>query len=83
MRCLEKKRRKTFTLQFFSSPSADQSGFGEGKTFLDQKTVRTNRKGKASFTFTMAVSAGQFVTATATRNSTGDTSEFSAAREVQ
>ena len=82
---LNSRPRKTFTIQFFSSPTADPSGFGEGKVFLGEKTVRTNRKGKTSFTFTppAAFSAGEVVTATATRNSTGDTSEFSQARVVQ
>jgi hypothetical protein len=83
---LNSRPRKTFTIQFFSSPTADPSGFGEGKVFLGEKTVRTNRKGKTSFTFTppAALSAGEnVVTATATRNSTGDTSEFSRARTVQ
>jgi hypothetical protein len=47
--------------------------------------VTTDRQGKASFNFSPdqgAVSEGEFVTATATRNSTGDTSEFSQARVV-
>ena len=39
----------------------------EGETFLGKRTVRTSRRGKASFTFTApGVSAGQVVTATAT-----------------
>lgn len=51
---------------------------------MGDKTVRTNRKGKVSFTLTLqaALSAGEAVTATATRNSTGDTSEFSPVVEV-
>ena len=82
---LNSRPRRNFIIQFFSSPTADPSSFGEGKVFLGEKTVRTNEKGKASFTFTptAALSAGEVVTATATRNSTGDTSEFSAARQVQ
>ncbi len=81
---LNSRPRKTFTIQFFSNPVANfPTGFGEGQNFLGQKTVRTNRNGNVSFTFTAALSAGEFVTATATRNATGDTSEFSAARVVQ
>jgi hypothetical protein len=79
-----RRTKRTFTIQFFSSPQADSSGFGEGKTFLGETRVTTSRKGKASFGFsTQAVSEGEFVTATATRNRTGDTSEFSEARVVQ
>jgi hypothetical protein len=47
--------------------------------------VTPDRQGKASFNFSPdqgAVSEGEFVTATATRNSTGDTSEFSGSEEV-
>ena len=82
---LNSRPRRNFIIQFFSSPTADPSSFGEGEVFLGEKTVRTNEKGKASFTFTptAALSAGEVVTATATRNSTRDTSEFSAARQVQ
>jgi len=75
---LNSRPRKTFTIQFFSSPTADPSGYGEGKTFLGQKEVRTNRKGKRSFTFPAVLPPGEnMVTATATNNSIGDTSEFS------
>jgi hypothetical protein len=51
---------------------------------LGEKTVTTNDRGKVSFTFTpsAALSVGEFVTATAT-DASGNTSEFSAAREVQ
>lgn len=67
-----------FTIQFFSSPEADRSGYGEGKTFLGQTTVKTESAGVASFTFAASsVAVGEVVTATATNNSTGDTSEFS------
>jgi titin len=81
---LNSRPRKTFTIQYFSNSTVDPTGNGEGKTFLGQKNVRTNTKGKASLTFTppAALSAGQFVTTTAT-DSAGNTSEFSQARTVQ
>lgn len=80
---LNSRPRKTFTIQFFSNPAPNiPTGFGEGETFLDQITVRTNREGKVSFTFPTALSEGEFVTATAT-NASGSTSEFSAARRVE
>lgn len=75
---LKSRPRKTFTIQFFSNTEADASGNGEGETFLDEIEVKTNRKGKRSFTFSAALPAGEnVVTATATNNATGDTSEFS------
>src|SRR5215216_3556840 len=92
---LKSAPRKSFTIQFFSSPQKDPSGFGEGKEFLDNKTVTTSRKGSRSFSVTFTLSRdleGEFVTATATRLVPDpndpetplltDTSEFSAAKEV-
>ena len=80
-----REKTRTFIIQFFSSPEADASGFGEGKTFIGQVQVTTNRRGNASFSFAPAqtVPVGQFITATATRKDTGDTSEFSQARVVE
>ncbi len=73
---------ETFRLRFYSNPP---SGGAEGKKYIGQKSVSTNANGNTgSFTFIPEnkVGAGQSVTATATRNSTGDTSEFSTARVV-
>jgi hypothetical protein len=75
---------QTFTIQFFSSPAPDPSGFGEGKTFLGEiPSVTTRSNGDVSFTFTpaKAVPVGHWVTATAT--GVGGTSEFSRARLVE
>ena len=66
---------ETFTVQFFSNPSADPS---EGKTLVGQKKVTTNRRGKASFVFVAPEQVSveeNHVTATATGS--GGTSEFS------
>jgi CSLREA domain-containing protein len=71
-----KRKKRTFTVQFFANPSASGE---EGKTFLGQKRVATNRQGKASISFVAPepVRAGEnFVTATATGPG-GNTSEFS------
>jgi len=78
-------KKRTFIIQFFSSPSEDPSHFGEGQTFIGQIQVTTDRQGNASFGFApfQKVNVGQFITATATRKATGDTSEFSGARVVQ
>jgi CSLREA domain-containing protein len=71
----------TFTVQFFSSPEKDPSGYGEGKTYLGERSVTTDGSGDASFTFdTTSPSVGEFVTATAT--SRNGTSEFSRAVTV-
>jgi trimeric autotransporter adhesin len=80
-----RKKKRTFIIQFFSSPSKDSSDFGEGKTFLGQVQVTTNKQGNATFGFgpDQKVSVGQFITATATNKKTGNTSEFSQARIVE
>ena len=36
------KASTNFTIEFFSSPSADASGFGQGQTFLGSTTVTSN-----------------------------------------
>jgi hypothetical protein len=67
---LNSKPRKPFTIQLFSNPSATD----EGKTFLGQVQKKTNRKGKASFSFFgPAVAQGDEITATGANG----TSEFS------
>ena len=78
-------QERTFLIQFFRSPSKDPSQFGEGQTFIGETTVTTNRQGNARFRFTpfQNVPERQFITATATREATGDTSEFSRARVVK
>jgi hypothetical protein len=76
---------ETFVIQFFSSLAADPSGFGEGQKFKGQKSV-TDTDGDGIITFTFKpkkkVPRGQLVTATATNQTTGDTSEFSGALPV-
>lgn len=69
-----------FTIEFFSSPACDPSGYGEGAVFLGSTTVTTDGAGHAAFSHTLpaAVAAGAKATATATRLATADTSEFSA-----
>ena len=70
-----RKKKRTFTVQFFATSSGDD----EGEAFLGQKRVTTSRKGKASFTFKVGRLLGggeELVTATATSPG-GNTSEFS------
>jgi CSLREA domain-containing protein len=65
-----------FTIQFFSSPTCDASGNGEGVTPIGTTTVTTANNGNASFNVVVPLVAGQRVTATAT-DPAGNTSEFS------
>ncbi|MCX7640780.1 MAG: right-handed parallel beta-helix repeat-containing protein [Pyrinomonadaceae bacterium] len=76
---------RSFRIEFFSVPTADPSGNGEGAVFLGATNVTTNAAGAATINFnaSVGVTVGHFVTATATDLTTGDTSEFSAAQQVQ
>ncbi len=73
----------TYTIEFFASPSADPSGFGEGQFFIGTTTVTSNASGTVNFSASLAaaVPAGYVIAATAT-DSAGNTSEFSAIRTV-
>jgi hypothetical protein len=77
---LNSKPNETFKVRFFSNPS----GTNEGEKYIGAKSITTNLNGNGSFTFKPEnkVPVGDRVTATVTRNSTGDTSEFSAPEEV-
>ncbi len=68
----------TVTLHFYSSPTADSSGYGEGAVYLGSHTVTTDTAGNVAFTATLSatVTAGHVITATATLGN--NTSEFSA-----
>lgn len=71
-----------FRIEFFASPAADPSGYGQGKTFLGFTLVTTNAAGNATFTAVLpAVPAGNFLTATAI-DSAGNTSEFAQSLQV-
>ncbi|MFZ5527605.1 MAG: DUF4347 domain-containing protein, partial [Pseudomonadota bacterium] len=76
---------QTITIDFFSSPTADASGYGEGRVYLGSITITTNATtGDASFSVDLpTVAAGQYITAVANVES-GPTgaSEFSAAMMV-
>ena len=73
-----------FTLDFFLNSTADGLN-SEGRTYIGSLTnVTTGGGGDAPFVFNSSVTLpfGQFVTATATANTTADTSEFSAPRII-
>ena len=71
----------TYRIEYFSSPACDATGSGEGATFIGFSLLTTNASGTLSIDtgagLTALVSVGDAITATATDQSTGDTSEFS------
>ena len=71
---------ETFTLDFYASPAADPSGFGEGRRHLGSADVTTDGTGAATFTATFAAPPPGDAWVTATATSLGVvTSEFSRA----
>lgn len=75
----------TFRFEFFSNDACDPSGNGEGRTFLGAGNIPTDGDGVISFTANSPadVSPGEYITATATNLTTGETSEFSNCAEVE
>jgi uncharacterized repeat protein (TIGR01451 family)/CSLREA domain-containing protein len=70
-----------FTLHFYSSNTADPSGFGEGRTHIGTENVFTERNGTVDFNWIgPALTPGHVVTATA--SGPDGTSEFSQAHAV-
>ena len=67
-----------FLIEFFSNPSCDPSGFGEGQNLIGSTNVTTNASCAAVINVTLPtiVATGTVITATATDDS-GNTSEFS------
>jgi CSLREA domain-containing protein len=82
---LNSQANQSYRIEFFSSPAADPSGFGEGQVYLGFVNVTTNASGDAAIEFIsgIAITGGHVVTATATllgaANAPIETSEFSAA----
>ncbi|HEX5399350.1 MAG TPA: right-handed parallel beta-helix repeat-containing protein, partial [Verrucomicrobiae bacterium] len=76
---LNSGKGKTYLLQFFSDPSANASGYGEGQVFLGQTNLTLGATCSSNFTVLLPVlvPAGWVVTATAT-DPANNTSEFSA-----
>lgn len=73
---------RQFLLQFFSSPSADPSGYGEGQTYIAEQNVTTDGSGNATFSVANPQPLGSYISATAIDTTTGDTSEFSAYKQT-
>ncbi|HYC58411.1 MAG TPA: Calx-beta domain-containing protein [Thermoanaerobaculia bacterium] len=69
----------SFLVEVFSNVAGDPSGFGEGQVLIGNTTLTTNAGGNATFNLTLAaVTPGSVISATATNQTTNDTSEFSA-----
>ncbi|MCB9851662.1 MAG: hypothetical protein H6819_01095 [Phycisphaerales bacterium] len=78
---LDSHASESYRIEFFSNAVCSNSGFGEGRYFLGGIDVQTNAAGHASFSADLPISGAtpsEYLTATATRITTGDTSEFSA-----
>jgi len=75
---------RAYTIEVFATPTCDPSGFGQGEVFLGSTPVTTDAQGSAAFLVGLPpVPAGWVVSATATSEPGGATSEFSACRTVQ
>lgn len=81
---LESQPSSSFTLEFFASSVANASGCGEGQQVLGSLQLATDANGVAHFEWKLdaEVAAGAFVSATATDDASGSTSEFAAVRVV-
>ena len=73
----------TFRIEFFANASCDNSGNGEGQTFLGFTNATTDVSCNANFSFSVpnASVTGSIITATAT-DPNNNTSEFSACRPL-
>jgi CSLREA domain-containing protein len=68
-----------YELQFYASGACDPSGNGEGKRFLGRESVTTDGAGSVAFASPLPeLPIGEALTATATSEASGSTSEFSA-----
>jgi hypothetical protein len=71
-----------FTIDFFSSPQCDASGYGEGQTFLGTYTGTSNGTGGLGFRLPLAgLVDGEYLTAVAT-DANDNSSEFSLCAEI-
>lgn len=68
---------QSYSVELFRNAEVDPSGHGEGEAFVDRLVVTTDSSGRAMFSFTVPGDwTGWWFTSTATRQDTGDTSEF-------
>ena len=69
-----------FTVEFFSNPACDDSGYGQGQTPLGTATLNTDASGNGTVAASFSSVTGTVFTATAT-DANGNTSEFSLCSE--
>lgn len=76
---LNSKSNMTYRLEFFSNPSCDPSGYGEGKVFLGfvNATLTNSCLTNINVVLPVSVPVGHFITSSAT-DTNNNTSEFSA-----
>jgi parallel beta-helix repeat protein len=75
----------SFTVEVFLNSTCDASGNGQGKVLLGSQVVTSDSSGLANFSLSASdgsAAIGLVVTATATNNVNGDTSEFSACKAI-
>ena len=72
------KANKTYTIQYYSNVTCNQSGNGEGKVLIGTQTLTTNSSGNATInvSFSAVVVVGSSITCLAT-DDLNSTSEFS------
>lgn len=66
-----------FAIDLYGNEEPDASGHGEGQEHLGSVQVKTDGAGHAAFQITPSANAYTFLSATATRLNSSDTSEFS------
>ncbi|MBX7149681.1 right-handed parallel beta-helix repeat-containing protein [bacterium] len=71
-----------YMVQVFENEACDASGFGEGQTLVLSQNFTADASGIISVNMPVTTTNGLFLSATITRVSTGDTSEFSNCQEV-
>jgi parallel beta-helix repeat protein len=81
---LRAERDQHYEIDFYSTPFVLESGPCEARRYLGSVGVLTDATGLASFTFDAGrePAPGEFVTASATSSTYGDTSELALCREV-
>jgi Bacterial Ig-like domain (group 3)/Right handed beta helix region/Bacterial Ig-like domain len=67
---------QTFTIQFFSNPVLDASGYGQGQTYVGSTSVHTDASGNANFGLEVPASIGGQLLSAIAIAAGGDTSEF-------
>ena len=76
---LNSSANRSFLVDVYRNPAPDPSGHGQGQVYLGSTSLVTDAGGNGAFAFTTSGSlGGQYFSTTATDQTTGDTSEFSA-----